>query len=110
MEDVPERPSEAASQASETETTTLLADDATVLVGVLPPKLMLHLARTRASVLTVDGDQRFVTTHATATNQVRVGKLIVDLATWTNCRYQARASRVREAASRPPMRMFLRTL
>ena len=92
------------------QTTTLLSDVVTVLTGVVPPALMLHLAKTRASVLTVDGDQRFVTTHSTATNQVRVGKLIVDLSSWKNRSYQARATQARDATPRPPVRRFLRTL
>ena len=92
------------------QTTTLLSDVVTVLTGVVPPALMLHFAKTRASVLTVDGDQRFVTTHSTATNQVRVGKLIVDLSSWKNRSYQARTTQARDATPRPPVRRFLRTL
>ena len=81
----------------------------TTLVGVLPPALMQHFAKVKASVLTDDGEQRFVAMHGR--NEVRVGKQILNLQSWDDGSYEARNTPAREPTPRPPVRMsFLRTI
>ena len=76
-------------------------DHVTALVGVLPPTLLTHLASVRTSVLTCEGQQRFVAGHSR--HELRIGKSVIDLKSWDaqQFSYAARGLTMRDSEARP---------
>lgn len=76
----PESPTQVARSANVT--TTLAAEPALNLVGVIPPTLLLHLATmSNVTLLSEDGKRHYVSRQGRG---VRVGNVLVDLQSWSS--------------------------